>query len=307
MTIHKAWPLLVQTFNRWTADKAPRMAAALAYYSTFSIAPLLIIVIAIAGLVFGRDAARGEIVAQFAGTIGPTAAEALEKMVDNASNVSDGFFAVVVGSVLLLVGATGVFVELQDSLNSIWHVPPRSGGGIWEWFRERFLSFALILGTGFLLIVSLVMSAAVAAIGKFVTPTALPGGALLWEGINLCMSLFIFTLLFAMIFKLLPDVPVAWRDVWIGAAVTAFLFLVGKHLLGLYLGQSSLTSAYGAAGTLVLLLLWIYYSAMILLFGAEFTCVVSTGARGSASNATGNVEARRQMSAPVNRPVVSRT
>lgn len=289
MILQHTWGLLKKTWAGWTEDKAPRLAAALAYYSIFSMAPLLIIVIAVAGLVFGEEAARGEIVTQVSGTIGPQAARTLEEMVQHAGEHEGGIAAVVIGIVVLVIGASGVFVQLQDALNTIWRVQPKPGRGVWGMVRERILSFSVILGTGFLLLVSLVISATLAALGKFLSADALPGGTILWQLINLGVSLAIITLLFAMIFKLLPDVKLAWRDVWIGALATALLFTLGKFVLGIYLGQSSVASAYGAAGALVVLLLWVYYSSLILLFGAEFTKVFAESF-GSAVTPKANAE-----------------
>jgi membrane protein len=276
MKATELFDLLRETFEEWSADKAPRLGAALAYYSIFSLAPLLIIAIAIGGLLFGAAAAHGQISAQIRDTIGPTGAQAVEEMLAHVHNTDSGVWATVVGVVTLLIGAAGVFGQLQDALNTIWKVEPkpdRSWGAV---IRERFLPFTMVLGTGFLLLVSLILSALLAALGRFLTPQSLPGGAWLWLLLNALLSFGFLVVLFALMYKELPDVRIAWADVWIGAGVTALLFTLGKFLIGLYLGQSSVASAYGAAGSLVLILVWVYYSAQIFLFGAEFTRVYAT-------------------------------
>jgi membrane protein len=273
MNVKQLWPIVKETFSEWSQDKVPRLGAALAYYSVFSLAPLLLLSIGIAGLIFGEEAARGEILNQIETTVGPTAARAIEDILRNTHESGSGTLATVIGLVVLLFGASGVFVELQDSLNTIWQVAPKPGIGIMGTIRDRLVSISVVLGTGFLLLVSLVLSAALAALGKWMTPATLPGGAWLWSAVNSAVSLGVITVLFAMIFKLLPDATVAWRDVWIGAFVTAILFTLGKFAIGLYLGQSSVASAFGAAGSVVVLLVWVYYSSQILLLGAEFTRV----------------------------------
>lgn len=265
-------PLLKETYQEWSEDKAPRLAAALAYYTIFSIAPLLVIVIAIAGLALGDDAARGAISQQIQGLVGRTGAEAIEQMIQGASQREAGIVATVIGVVTLLFGASGVFGALQDALNTIWEVAPRPGMGWVETVKQRFFSFTMVLGTGFLLLVSLVVSAVLAGVVKYFQG-ALPGADVLWQVVNFAVGLAVTTLLFALIFKVVPDAEVGWGDVWIGAAATALLFSIGRLLLGLYLGQSSFGSTYGAAGSLVVVLIWIYYSAQILFMGAEFTQV----------------------------------
>lgn len=267
------WGMVKEVIDNWSADKAPRMGAALAYYSIFSLAPIVVIAISIAGIVFEEKAAHGGIVREIEGTVGEPAAAAIEELVKNAGKSGGGHFAAALSLVLLLFGASGVFVELQDSLNTIWKVPPREGSGVWNWIRDRFLSFAAVFGTGFLLLVSLIVSAALSAMSKYFTPASMPGGPALWMAANTLVSLVFIALLFALIFKWLPDVKIDWRDVWTGAALTAILFTIGKYLIGLYLGRSSTTSAYGAAGSLVVILVWVYYSTQIMLFGAEFTRV----------------------------------
>jgi len=246
------------------------MGAALAFYTLFAIAPLFVIVLAIAGLWFGEAASRRELFSQVSGLVGSEGGDAIQALISAANRPKTGAWATVIAVVTLFVGATGVFVQLQDALNSIWGVRRAPGRGLRNFIKDRLLSFALIVGIGFLLLVSLVLSAGLSALGKYMGGL-LPVQETLWQGINFVVSFGVITLLFAMIFKLLPDVKIAWRDVWIGAMLTALLFNLGKFLLGLYLGRSSVTSAYGAAGSLVIVLLWVYYSAQILFFGAKFT------------------------------------
>jgi membrane protein len=229
-----------------------------------------VVVAAIGGLVYGPEAARGELVQQLEGLVGTQSAEVLQTMLANAYHPAAGIIASVIGVIVLLLGATGVFVELQSSLNKIWGVRRQAAGGIWGFLRTRLLSFLMILGVGFLLLVSLVLSAVLTAVSHHL-PWA--GSTALGQVINLVVSLVIITLLFALIFRLLPDAGIAWKDVWIGAALTAVLFTIGKSLIGLYLGSSSVGSTYGAAGSLAVFLVWVYYSAQILFFGAEFTKV----------------------------------
>jgi len=260
-------------FKAWGDDYAPSMGAALSYYTLFSLAPLLIIVIAVAGMVFGQEAAQGEIVAQLRGIMGKEGAVAVEGLLKAAREPAQGVVATLIGMVILLLGATAIFGELQSALDRIWRVPaPMKESGIWYLLRTRLLSFGLVLGLGFLLIVSLVVSAVLAALGKW-WGGWFAGWDVLLEILNFAVSLGIFTLLFAMIYKLMPRARIPWRDVWTGAAVTALLFTLGKVLIGLYLGKSSLASGFGAAGSFVVLIAWVYYSAQIFLFGAEYTWV----------------------------------
>jgi membrane protein len=273
MNARDIWGTLKETFTDWNEDKAPRLAAALSYYALFAIAPLLVIVIAIAGLFFGREAASGAIAGQLQGLVGQQSAQTIQEMVANAgASRSGGIIATVVGVVTLLFGALGVFGQLQDALNTIWEVQPKPNRSWLETIKERLAPFTMVLGIAFLLLVSLVVSAALAAIGKFFS-NIFPGFELIGQIINFVVSFGVITLLFAMMYKYLPDVKIAWSDVWIGAAATALLFTIGRLLIGLYLGRSSTASAYGAAGSLVIVLIWIYYSAQILFMGAEFTQV----------------------------------
>jgi membrane protein len=266
-----AFDLLKQAGWDWFDDQAPTLGAAVAYYTVFSLAPLFIIAVAIAGLIFGREAAQGQIFEQLRVLIGETSAAAVEDVVESAdSKPVTGVFATIVGFLALIIGASGVFAQLQASLNAIWRVEPKPGRGLWELIQDRVLSFGFILIVGFLLLISLILTAIIAFIGEWFGGFV-PGVETLIQILNAILSLAIITLLFAMIFKFLPDVKIAWRDVWIGALITAALFTAGKEVLGLYLGKSGVASSYGAAGSLIVLLLWVYYSAQILFFGAEFT------------------------------------
>jgi membrane protein len=272
MQLSSVWQLLKQTFSEWSEDKAPQLGASLAFYSALSIAPLLVIALAIAGFFLGEDAARGQIVHELRTLVGPDGGKAIEDMVQSANKPSTGVIATVLSVVTLLFGASGVFGQLQDALNTIWEVKPKSGRGFWGLVKDRFLSFAMVMGVAFLLLVSLLITAALASLG--VVADHLPEGVQ-WIGqiANMVVSFLVITALFAMMFKLLPDVKMAWSDVWLGAVVTAALFTVGKFAIGLYLGHSSMASSYGVAGSFVVLLVWTYYSAQILFFGAELTQV----------------------------------
>jgi membrane protein len=271
-SIKKLWLLLKDTGNSWLENKVPQLAAALAYYTIFSLAPLLIIVIAVAGLVFGADAARNGLVGQIQSLVGQKGAQAIQTIIAGASRPETGVIATVIGVIVLIIGATGVFTQLQDSLNTIWGVKPRPGQSILYLLRSRLLSFGLILGIGFLLLVSLTISAALAAFGDFLRGIIL-GFTPLLHIVNFLISFGVISVLFAMLFKFLPDAEVAWGDVWMGAVLTAFFFTIGKLLIGLYLGKSSLVSSFGAVSSIIIVLVWIYYSAQILYFGAEFTKV----------------------------------
>ena len=257
----------------WIDDFAPSMGAAISYYTVFSLAPLLVIVIAIAGAVFGREAVTGQIVAQLSGLIGKDGAQVVQGLVASASDTDKGLIAGLISVVILLIGATTVFAELQSALDRIWHVPvEEKPQGIRALLQTRLVSFGLILGVAFLLMVSLSVSAGIAAFGSW-AGGLLPSSELLLHALNMAISVCIATLLFAMIYKLMPSTTIAWRDVWIGAGVTAVLFEVGKLLIGLYLGKSGVTESFAAAGSLVVLLAWVYYAAQVFLLGAEFTKV----------------------------------
>jgi len=271
----KVATLLKETGVRWTEDKASALAAALAYYSLFSLAPLVLIAVAVAGLVFGQQAAEGQLYSQLAGLMGDSSAKALQGIVANLhQEKSGGIVATLLGLATLFFGATGVFAQLQDSMNTIWKAKSPTTNGILDFLRVRLLSFSMVLGIGFMLLVSLVLSAILAALGEYLG-NSLPGGAALGQALNATVSLVVVTVLFAMIYKLLPDTYVAWRDVWLGALVTSLLFTLGKFAIGVYLRRASVASSYGAAGSVVILLLWVYYSSMLLYFGAEFTHVYS--------------------------------
>ncbi|MDD8013135.1 MAG: YihY/virulence factor BrkB family protein, partial [Acidobacteriota bacterium] len=270
MAVKNIWILVKAAASSWGDDYAQSMGAALAFYSMFSIAPLLLIVISVAGLVFGVEAARGEIVGQLQALTGPQGAAAVQALLKSVSQPAESVAALLVGGILLLIGATSVFAELQDALDRIWRVSKRNRAGIWSLLRARLLSFGMIMAIGFLLIVSLVVSAALAVLGKLWGPL-FSDWEILVRVVDFLVSFVIITTMFALIYKVMPRVKVAWADVWIGAAVTAVLFTIGKFLIGLYIGKSGLTSGFGAAGSLVVMLLWVYYSAQIFLLGAEFT------------------------------------
>ena len=270
------WQFLKDTITQWIEDEPFQLGAALSYYTLFSFAPLLIIAIAIAGFAFGREAAQNQIVETIQGLIGRDSARAVQEMIQNASNKPEtGMISSMVGIVALLFGAGGVVGQLQTSLNTIWGVTPKSGQGVWGVVRQRFISYAMVLGIGFLLLVSLVISALLTSLTQ-VMGTFLGGTALVAHGLDLIVSFAFVTALFAMIYKFLPDVRIHWKDVWIGAALTSFLFTVGKFFIGLYLGSSGVTSAYGAAGSLITILLWVYYSSLIFFLGAELTQVYAS-------------------------------
>jgi membrane protein len=267
------WPLVKGAAAAWVADYAPSMGAALSYYSVFSLAPLLLIVISIAGLVFGQDAVRGEVFEQLRGFLGADAAKAVEGLLASVSKPAEGIASTVIGVVLLLLGATTVFGELQDALDRIWRAPARDrSGGLWGLVRARLLSFGMILGIAFLLMVSLIFSAAVAALGKWWS-VAFGEWELIAQFFNVVVGFAITTGVFALIYKFMPRVRVQWHDVWLGAVVTALLFTVGRFLIGLYIGRSDLASGFGAAGSLIVVFVWVYYSAQIFLIGAEFTWI----------------------------------
>ncbi len=264
--------ILKETAEEWSNDKASRLAAALSYYTIFSISPLLVIAIALSGLVFGRAAASHQIFQQIRGFVGDNGAQAVQAMVENSGDRGTGIIATVIGVITLLVGASGAIGQLQDALNTIWEVQPKPGQGIMGFVRTRILTFSMVLVIAFMLLVSLVISAGISGAGQYLeSAIAIPAIAL--QGANLLVSFLVISVLFSLIYKFLPDVQIRWKDVWIGGCVTSLLFSVGKFLIGLYLGRGSVTSAFGAAGSLVVVLIWIYYSSQILFFGAEFTQV----------------------------------
>ncbi len=260
-----AYRLLRETISNCSEDKVPQLGAALAFYSAISLAPLLVIVLAVAALFFDEVAARGGVVAQLQGLVGEQGGQAIESMIQSASKPGSGVKATILSTVTLLFGASGVFGQLQDYLNTIWGVKPKAGRGIWGVIRDRFLSFVLVLGVAFLLLVSLIVTSAIAALGEFTI--RLPE-SLEWlsQSLDFGVSFAVVTVLFAMIFKLLPDVKMAWNGVWLGAIGTSLLFTIGKLAIGLYLGDSSMASSYSVAGSFVVLLVWTHYSAQILYF-----------------------------------------
>ena len=271
LRLREYFSLFKQAAKAWSDDNAASMGASLAFYTAFSLAPLLIIVIAVAGMVFGVDAARGAVMKQFSSLLGPVGADALQKLLVAAAMEGSGVVATVVGFVLLLVGATTVLVELEDDLDRIWNAPPRQENGLVALIRARILSFSLILGIGFLLVVSLVVGGALAALAHHWRFSAANATVVFLTDFVIAVG--VFTVLFAMLYKWLPHVRIAWRDVWAGAFITAALFNVGRLAIGFYLGNGAVASTYAAAGSFVVLLLWLYYSAQIFLFGAEYTWV----------------------------------
>jgi membrane protein len=264
--------LFKEAFQEWQQDKASLLAAALAYYTVFSITPLLVIAIAIVGAVFGQEAARGEIVTQINDLVGEEGAQAIEMALANANQPEISSVASSISVVVLLIGASGVFAQLQEALNTVWNVTAKPNVGLWNFIQKRLLSFGMVLAIGFLLLVSLIISAILSGISKLEF-NILPGLTIFWQLLNFAVSLGFITVLFALMYKYLPDVKIRWKDVWVGAIITALLFSLGKYLIGLYLGQGSLGSTYGAAGSLIVFLAWVFYSAQILLFGAELTKV----------------------------------
>jgi membrane protein len=282
MKVKDVWLILRDTALEWYNDNAPRLGAALAYYAVFSLAPLLVLVIAVLSTIFRRQAVEGELKGQIEQYVGQQASQAIEIMVANASQPGAATAATVLGTIMLIVGATGFFAELQSDINMIWRVRPKPNRSYWDIIRDRLLSFSMVLGIALLLLVSLILTATI----QFLTRHAAWVGSQLTNNLA---SFLVITLLFAMIYHFLPDVKIGWKDVWLGAVVTSILFVVGKFLLGLYLSRSSVSSAYGAAGSLAILLIWLYYSAQIFLFGAEFTKVQASRS-GSAIMPADNAE-----------------
>lgn len=290
MKFKPAWNLIKSIFIKWLDDEPFQSAAALSYYTLFSLAPLFVISIAVAGFVFGREAAQNQIVSTIQGLIGQESAQAIQAMIQNANNrPKTGMISTLLGGVVILFGAGGVVGQLQTSLNAIWGVQALpDSGGVRDFIRKRFISFAMILAVGFLLLVSLAVSAFISGLTQFIG-SLVGGAALIAHLLDIVISFGLITLLFAMIYKFLPDVQIQWKDVWTGAALTSILFTIGKLLIGLYLGSSGVTSIYGAAGSLITVLLWVYYSSLIFLLGAEFTQVY-TSTYGSGVVPTENAE-----------------
>ena len=271
-TLKTWWTLVKSAVSSWIDDFAPSMGAALSYYTVFSLAPLLLIVVSVAGLVFGEDAVRGELFGQLEGMMGADAAHAIQGLLASVSTPSKGIVGTVIGVAVLVIGATTVFGELQDDLDRIWRAPAREGSGVWALLRARLLSFGMILALAFLLMVSLVIGAVISALGRWWGPM-FGGWEVLAQVVNVVIGFALTTAIFAIIYKMMPRVRVRWHDVWIGAIVTALLFTIGKFLIGLYIGKSGVASGFGAAGSLILVFVWVYYSAQIFLLGAEFTWV----------------------------------
>lgn len=291
--------LFKQTFQEFGHDKAQRLGAALAYYTVFSIGPLLLIAISVAGLVWGEEAAQGQISTQLKNVLGPNVADSVEKMVAGAAREKSGVLATIIGIATLMFGASGVFGQLKDALDTIWNVEPKKSSGVVSFIKDRFLSMAMVFGVGFLLLVSLLLDAVIAAMGDYLG--RIVGGESILHIIQLVLSYVLVTVLLAAIFKFLPDITITWRDVWLGALFTSVLFVLGKYALGLYLGRAAVGSSYGAAGSLVVLLVWVYYSAQIVFFGAEFTQVY-TRQRGSLKGDTSKAEAKAAAGRVEDRP-----
>lgn len=270
------WQFLKTTINEWIEAEPFQLAAALSYYTLFSLAPLLLIAIGVAGFVFGREAAQNQIVETLQGMIGQESAQTVQEMIQVSNEKpKTGMLSTVIGFVALLFGAGGVVGQLQTSLNKIWEVTPKPGQGIWGFIRQRFFSFGMVLGIGFLLLVSLVVTAVLSSFTGILS-SWLGDATFIAHAVDLLVSFGFVTLLFALIYKYVPDVEIQWRDVWVGAALTAILFTIGKYLIGLYIGTSGVTSTFGAAGSMITILVWVYYSSLIFFLGAEFTRVYAT-------------------------------
>jgi len=274
MNLRKIGRLLQKTFQEWQKDKASRIAAALAYYTVFSISPLLVIAIAIAGAFFGQETASEQITDQLTALVGEDGVKPILVALNNISQPKIRGWASLISIAVLMLGASGIFAQLQDALNTVWKVKPQPGQGVLIFLRKRLSSFLMVLAIGFLLILSLILSTVVAALSKYRTDF-LPGSQILWENLDFLVSLGMLTFLFGLMFKYVPDVKIAWKDVFVGSIITALLFIFGKFILGIYISKGTLGSAYGAAGSLIVFLAWVYYSAQIILFGAEFTQVYS--------------------------------
>jgi len=272
MDWEEVWATIKGTMQEWGEDKLSRVAAALAYYTVFALPPLLVIAIAVAGAVIGRQNVQERVIAQVQGVIGQAGAQAVAAMIQGAQNSSSGVLATVLSVILLLFSAAGVFVQLQGAFNTVWDVLPSKQGGFLRTVLARLEAVAMVIGVGFLLLISMLISTALSAVGTFAAHY-LPASGLVIQVVHYVVSFAVIALLFALIFRYLPDTDVQWRDVWPGAAITALLFILGQLGIGLYLGRSAVTSTYGAAGSLAVILLWVYYSAQIVLLGAEFTQV----------------------------------
>jgi membrane protein len=297
MKAARAWTLFRKGVDDFFDDDPFEKAAAVSYYTLLALAPLLLVVMAMAGMVFGREAVEGQIVAEMRGLVGEKGAEAIELVIQNASSPEKSLVSMALGVLMLLIGASGVFIQLQSALNRIWDVaaaPKRSA--LWAFLRHRLISMAMVFGLGFLMLVSLIVSAVLSAISARYE-TVLPW-AFVWHTLNALGSMIVITLLIAMIFRFLPDVRLKWRDVWLGALVTALLFTLGKSAIGAYLGRASIGSSYGAAGSLVVLVVWVYYAAMIFFVGAEITHVYGRWRERRIRPTEDAVEAKQQAPPP---------
>lgn len=281
--LRRWFDLFKTTFQEWNEDEVPRLAAALAYYTAFAIAPLLIVVIAIVGLVYGEQAVEGEIVRQIQSEVGQDAAAVVQDLIENAYQGGGGIISTIISIGALLLGALGVFDQLQAALNKIWDAAPDTTSGWWLIVRRKLISFGMLLVIGFLLLVSLLAGAFIATLNVYVE-NLLPSVQIVGFVVNTVVSFGITTALFALIFRMLPDTDIEWNEVWVGATITTLLFAMGRMVLGLYLANSSVSSVYGAAGSFVVILLWVYYSAQIILFGAEFTQVYARRKRKKAED-----------------------
>lgn len=297
--LRRSFDLLKTTFQEWSEDNVPRLAAALAYYTAFSIAPMLIVVIAIVGLVYGEQAVEGEIVSQIQSAVGQDAAAVVQDIIKNAYQGGGGVISTIISVGALLLGALGVFDQLQMALNKIWDASPDTTSGWWLIVRRKLISFGMILVVGFLLLVSLLASAFIATLNVYVA-NLLPSVQIVSFIINTVFSFVMTTVLFALIFRFVPDTEIDWSEVWVGAILTTVLFTIGRMILSTYLSNSSVASVYGAAGSFVVILLWVYYSAQIILFGAEFTQVYARRQRATAED---NVVVGATPSGQMNQPV----
>jgi membrane protein len=269
---HDLVPIWRETIEQWSKDNASRLAAALAYYALLSMAPLLVVTVLVMGLVFGEDDAQSRTISALSRIVGAQGTAALDMLADSAHREQHSALGSMVALLVTLFGASGVFVELQASLNAIWNVPAKKETVVMRYAVGRFWSFVMVLGAAFLLLLSVISSTVLSIVGEFFQ-NALPGGEFVWHGLNFTVSLSILSLLFAVVFRIVPDTNIGWGDVWLGALMTALLFVVGNLLLGVYLGKSGVTSSFGGAGSIVALVIWVYYSAQIVFLGAEFTHV----------------------------------
>ena len=281
------WTTIIkETFDKWQADEAPRLGASLAYYAIFSMAPLLVIVIAIVGFVYSGNTV-GDIQSQMESMVGPAPAKTIAEAIHNVNTFGHGIIATIISVIVLMLGAAGVFSELHSTMNKIWKAPPKNYPAVIGLLKDKFASFAMVFGVAFLLLISMIISAVLSAIIKYFSHL-LPIGAPLWNLGDLAISLCVVTLLFAALFRYVPDTRVEWHDVWVGAIATALLFDLGKFGIGLYLGRSGIGSTFGAAGSIVVILTWVYYSSQLVFLGAEFTYVCAKHHGSRAIEGTGD-------------------